>query len=223
MLQKIHPFQVALLLLFYFFSGANAQKDSTRLTAKFKFNDGFYTTLEQFRHNKPALPLSAFKGSIVQKTAENKIQFISTQTEQSLNLTQTFAAVIQGQPYLYYATDSTKKIAIEYQAVQIIGKLCYFSYTIDEVTSVAMPVYDPIGGKLLYTGKVKNKVTNTYRKLLNLTNGSITDLTLEGLKRATTDDKKLQKTLADFSPTDPLQRLLKTVQIYNDRNALFIY
>ncbi len=213
------------IFIFFFFSCfsllANAQ-DSTRLTQKFKFKDGFYNTLTEFRQNKPSAALTDFKGNIVNKSSENLTQLIPNEKTQTIDIQQVWGVVINGVPYIRYQTDTTNKQSTDYQAIQILGKLCYFSYSIEETKIVPMPVYDPIGGKLLYTGKVKNKERATFRKIFNILDGKILDLNLETLKRLTTDDKKLQKSIVDLNANDPLQRLLKTVQIYNDRNAVFI-
>ncbi|MEY4926927.1 MAG: hypothetical protein RI894_1363 [Bacteroidota bacterium] len=201
----------------------NAQGDSTRLTAKFKFKDGFYTTIDQFKHNQPAFALTDFKGSMVPKSSENALELLPNQSTQSLDIQQVWGIVVNGTPYIRYTIDTAKKHSMTYQALQIVGKLCYFSYSIEETTTVPMPVYDPIGGRLLYTGKVKNKAKNTFRKILSLVDGRMTDLNLENLKHYTADDKKLQKSVAELTANDPLQRLLKTLQIYNDRNPIYIH
>jgi hypothetical protein len=221
-LQSFLVFSLLAINISAAFSQKTVSVDSTRLSAKFKFKDGFYSTIEQLRHNQPTVALSAFSGNIVQKTTENAIQLVPNQTTQSVDIQHVWGLVLNGVPYIRYQTTGSEQTSVSYQGLQIIGKLCYFSYSIEEVTTVAMPVYDPIGGRLMYTGKVKNKTQNTFRKLLNFADGTISDLTVENLKRATLDDKKLQKSVAELAATDPLQRLLKTLQVYNDRNAFFI-
>ena len=198
----------------------NAQ-DSTRLTAKFKFKDGFYKTFDAFRQNKPTAPLGVFKGLFKQQTIDNAIQLVANETAPPLDLNDTWGVVIDGTPFIHYSDSTTKGKNFLYP-LQIVGKICYFFYTIDLTVNVLMPVYDPVGGRLIYTGKVKNKTTNTFRKILCFTDGKIADLTVESLKKYTTDDKKLQKSINELTANDPAQRLLKTVQIYNDRNPIFI-
>ncbi len=213
------------IFIFFFFTCfsllANAQ-DSTRLNQKFKFKDGFYNTLAELRQNKPSAALTDFKGNIVNKSSENLAQLTPSENTQTVDIQRVWGVVLNGVPYLRYQTDTTKKQSSDFQAIQILGKLCYFSYSTDEIKTIPMPVYDPIGGKLLYTGKVKNKERATFRKVFNIMDGNIVDLNIESLKRLTADDKKLQKSVADLNANDPLQRLLKTLQIYNDRNAVFI-
>ncbi len=205
------------------FTTVQAQSDSTRLTAKFKFKDGFYATIEQFKHNKPTFALTDFKGAIIPKASEAGLEIIPNESAQTIDIQRVWGIVVDGKPYIRYAIDTAKKHSRSYQALQIVGKLCYFSYTIEETTSIPMPVYDPIGGRLLYTGKVKNKAKNTFRKILSLADGTIADLNLESLKHYTADDKKLQKSVTELTANDPLQRLLKTLQIYNDRNSIYIH
>ncbi len=202
-------------------SVAQAQKkDSIRLSSKFKFADGVYASFADLRANRPTEAAKNLDISKSLRPRENSIIINSVKKgAEAVNFNAFFAVVIDGNPYLRSANDSTGRTFI---GLQTVGKLCYYSYSADEETRIEMPVHDPETKKVIYTGAVKNKVRKTVRKIFNFNTGEINDLTINNLERMAADDKNLVNTMHGYAPDDLNDRLVKCLLIYNDRNFVFI-
>jgi hypothetical protein len=206
---------------------AFAQRDSTKLSPKFRFSDGIYTAFADLKANKPTYPLKNLRGTLTLNTKEYlakvlpKPNSIADSTTVAANTA--YCLVIDGVPYIRWATDTAQRSATTtFLGLQIVGKIAYFAYSKEEDKAIKMPVYDPMSGRKMYTGTIHNREKTNIRKLLNFATGEIADFTLNNLKKWVADDKKLLLTMADITPNEAQQRLFKCLLIYNDRNNVFV-
>ena len=194
-----------------------AQSDSTKLTAKFRFHDGIYWSATDLKANKPNLVSADLtKNAIV---TDNVIQMTADPKNNELHTA--WCIVKNGVPYLQHRTDTLRKDLQTFYKLQLQGKICYFSYSRTEMKQVPMNVFDPQSGRLIYTSYIQNREKTNYRFITRLSDGLIKPLTRKNLADWTVDDKKFGATIADLSENDDI-RLVKSVGIYNDRNAVWV-
>ena len=194
-----------------------AQSDSTKLTAKFRFKDGIYWSAADLKANKPNLVSAdltknaAVTDNVIQMAADPK----------NTDLRTAWCIVKSGVPYLQHRTDTLRKDLQTFYKLQLQGKICYFSYSKTEMKQVPMNVFDPQSGRLIYTSYIQNREKTNYRFITRLSDGAIVPLTQKNLAAWTAEDKKFGATIADLNADDDI-RLVKSVGIYNDRNAAWV-
>ena len=209
-------------------NGANVTVgDSAKLTAKFRFADGIYSTYADFSANKPNYAIKNLRGYLAinakEYLAKSIIKPNDTLATNQIAATSVWGIVVDGLPYIRWQTDTAQQAAATtFLGLQLLGKICYFAYVKEENKTIKMPVYDPISGRKMYTGTIHNREKTSSRKILNFATGETADLNLPNLKKWVADDKKLLLTMADIAPNDVQQRLFKCLLIYNDRNSVFV-
>jgi hypothetical protein len=196
-----------------------AQSDSIKLTAKFKFHDGIYQSAYDLKNNKPnQVSTELTKNAVV---TDNVIQLMTDTNNSALK--SAWCIVKEGVPYINYLTDSTKQNIHTFYKLQLQGKICYFSYSRNELRQVPMKVYDPQTQKLVYTSFIQNRERIAYRYIVRLSDGAIVPFNRINFTKWTADDKKVTATIADIKDDDELNaRLFKILLIYNDRNTIWI-
>ncbi len=201
-------------------------QDSIRLTQNFRFENGIYTSFEDFQSNQPSIYWDLNNTELHVDKAGHLIRVSDLDTADRNDI---WGICYNNVPYI----NLTKVIENEsltlqesapliFANLQSRGKLCYFYYQGYRKVKIPMTVYEPVTRRAIQTSYVENKEPVLIQKILEFETGEIVEYNLENFMALVEEDKRLWNTLNDLTPGEAREKMYKSLFIYNDRNWVFI-
>ncbi len=198
-----------------------------RINSQFKFKDGVYSSHQQLKENSPKHPLYEIPNFDYKIDGKENLLFLADNALAALpkspiqSLDSIKILCIKGIPYLKTQPKNNAK-EVYFVRYFLIGKICYFYYPIFKKKEIEMLVYNPYTGKPIAKKTIVNEERDFVKQIMHFESGEIEDYKLSVLKEWTADDIGLAKTLANMNEETAEEKLFKTLQIYNDRNPIYI-
>lgn len=196
------------------------------LNNNFDFQEGFYSTAQEFSTNSPSLLLSNFNNLDYELDAEKNMLILSAAAQREIKQkmdTAPWGLAIAGNIFIKIQQNDDKSAnEIRFVKLHVIGKICYLQYKTFRTKMVMMQVHNPYTGEKVGQRQIANQELVTVKKMLDVKSGQLLDFTAENFRIWTKDDEGLRKSLNELSDRDLQKKLFKTLLIYNDRNSFYI-
>ena len=196
------------------------EEEGDVIIKNFKFDDGIYTTYEEFQKNEPTYTWKEVKASVYTnpQTYVTQIEHIIHEG-QLLKLDELWGVCFGGIPYVYQPKELLGKQNETFVGLKLRGKICYLEFETQETLELMMPVYNPHTGKPFRKALIKREYTKNYAKILNFESGEIKPFTISNLLDWIADDSELVKTVSEMNTLEAEEKLFKCLLIYVDRNS----
>lgn len=222
--------RISLFVLLLFAIEAAAQKpvsppNVNPSPVKPSFNDGFYTSYDDFRNNRPSKTLSEVAALEMAFDEDENLFYVEYKEKDDKpkpRLGQFWGMCLHGQPYIWCLRDEKDSIGM-FVKMHVLGKLCYFYYNGFAYEDVVMKIYNPLTGTVSARKKITNRERKRFEWLMRFDEGKKLGFNPENFKRMISDDAKLQESFSKYSRKEAEEKLFKTVLIYNDRNPLRLH
>ena len=201
-----------------------SQQDSTMLDKDFSFRDGIYLSVQDFQSNQPVYTWDEIEAQLVTVPSSHSAQadYIKIKEGEEINADDIWGISLNGMPYVCLVSEYAEKNTIVFAALQVRGRLCYYTYEKKRTEWVEIAAYNPLTGRPFRKGKVSKEIKESYEYILNFTNGETEVFNKPGLLNFIKDDEQLWRTVNELSPSEVEQKLYKCLLIYDDRNPVFV-
>lgn len=211
----------ACLLIVTFYLPLFAQE--VDLTKNFLFRDGIYFTHGSFRANAPDLSWEEVQAQMFTNPQNllTQVAYIKKGPD-TLDLEQVWGFTINGAPSVRIQKEAIDKKMAAFAGLYLLGKICYFYYEREVEREVKISAYNPLTRKPFRSAPVKRKMIELSEKILHFESGDIKDFNLSNFKKWVKDDEDLMQRLESISIPVAKDELYDLLQIYNDRNVVFV-
>ncbi|MCB0547630.1 MAG: hypothetical protein KDD19_08575 [Phaeodactylibacter sp.] len=201
-----------------------AQGDSVQVTRNFRFQDGIYLSFEDLQANRPALRWEEVDAQLVTSQQEYLAQaeYIRRKEGGQLPADAIWGLCLEGTPFVRLPDTATEKRAMVFAALRVRGRICYYTYEVEETRMVEIAAYNPLTGRPFRRGAVPRKVTTMREKMLHFEDGRQRFFRKEEFLDWIADDPQLWSTVAGLSEGEVQEKLYKCLLIYDDRNPVYV-
>lgn len=203
------------------------ESDSVQLTKNFRFADGVYRSFESFQRNQPDVSWQDVRSSYHVSTSAQvaRVAYIEPKYTDVPNLheEEIWGFAIDGVPYIRIPGLSRGEDGLLlYAALQVRGKICYFSYETRETRQISVSAYNPANGRPFRTGQIEreHRVENAF--MLHFEDGLVEPFERPYFLNWIQDDERLYRTVLELTDDEVEEKLFKCLLIYVDRNAAYL-
>lgn len=214
-----------LLIYFYFF--AVILNGQVEVSNNFNFNDGFYTSFNDFNSNSPPFKLSALSKFDFYFDGDNNILFLNDQTIKNIeasslsSIDSVWGVCVGGIPYKKIAQKDGKN-SYYFVKFHIVGRICYLYFPSIIDKQIEMQVYNPFNGVQVGKKTITNKEKLLVKKIMKFNEGKLIDFNADNFYAFVKNDSRLVKTISSMRKDEIEEKLFKLLKIYNDRNPIKI-
>lgn len=204
-----------------FFSSISAQE---KLSNSFTFNNGIYASYEEFKNNQPSILWSDVHSDLIvlEKLHKSKIgNVVSSKDSSDIELENIWGFTVKGVPYKK-VLEKDENGFYEFSGIQIRGKICYYEYEETILYPVEVAAYNPLTGKAFRKKTVMREKVIINKRIMNFSNGKSELFNMQNVRDWIANDEELSLTLQEAKYEEKISKLLKYIQIYNDRNPIII-
>ncbi len=215
-------FLLTYLMLAGWFFTAVGQQD-IQLSKNFLFKDGIYLDLQAWQSNHPSLRWDEVEAVyfINPQTHLAQIQRIRVKENgDTLNLSSIWAICSDGIPYVKIPHEEINRELASFAALQVRGKICYFSYPDWRNKKYEIAAYNPLNGRPFRKGTVDREEEFVLEKMLDFETGRLADFTVDNFLDWIQDDPRLVATVNSLDENEQKEKLFKCLLIYVDRNPV---
>jgi len=214
-----------IVLIFGIIGSIYSQNDNLEmLTKNFKFEDGIYTSFEQFQQNEPDYYWEEVKANLFSnpQTFITQVEYIIYHQD-TISMDSIWGLAIGGLPYIRLEDEMVKKGMTKFAALRLRGKICYFDYEIEKDVEYEISAYNPLTGKPFRSAMVARKENVMHAKILQFETGLMQDFTANNFMAwIKDDDKELYNSIKELTPAEANEKLFKCLLIYVDRNEVYL-
>lgn len=195
-----------------------------KLTNTFGFSNGIYKSFEEFKENKPSVSWQDVTSDLVVLESVHKAKLgnlLSVLDSSAINIGNIWGFTVNGVPYKK-VLDEEGNGFYSFSGLQLRGQICYYEYDMVTQVPVEVSAYNPLTGKPFRTSIIMREKKEKFKIMLDFKSGNEDIFSLESVSRWIASDKKLLETFNQTELTDKKKKLLKFIQIFNDRNEVFI-
>jgi hypothetical protein len=199
-----------------------SQADSMMLDKDFKFLDGVYLSVEDFKANQPVYLWEEIEAQVVTSPSslEAQADYIRKPNGELLTNEEIWGISLNGMPYI--SLKNTNQTGLKFAGLKVRGKLCMFSYETKETEWVEIAAYNPLTGRPFRKGKVSKEVTKENKYILDFVSGAVLPFDRQSLLQFIVDDEKLWRTVEELEEDASDKKLYKCLLIYDDRNPVYL-
>ncbi|MCO6480550.1 MAG: hypothetical protein J5I94_28160 [Phaeodactylibacter sp.] len=210
--------------LFFYGALAAAQPDSVQVTRNFEFADGIYLSFEELQANRPSLKWEDVDAQLVasQQSFTAQVAYIRRKDGGELPPDSIWGLCLQGTPFIRLPDTAMGREAMAFAGLRVRGRICYYTYEVEETRMVEIAAYNPLTGRPFRKGAVSKQVALVREKMLHFENGRQAAFSRENLLDWIKDDPQLWRTVADLSDEEAQEKLYKCLLIYDDRNPAYV-
>jgi len=204
-----------------FLSNISAQE---KLSNSFSFDNGIYATFEEFKNNEPSISWSDVHSDLIilEELHKSKMgNVISSKDSSGIDMKNIWGFAVKGVPYKKILEEDENGF-YEFSGIQIRGKICYYEYEETVLYPVEVAAYNPLTGKAFRKKTVMREKVVTNKKMMNFSNGKSESFNMKNVRNWIADDEGLSLTFQEAKYEQKISKLLKYIQIYNDRNPIII-
>jgi hypothetical protein len=195
-----------------------------KLTNTFSFSNGIYKSFEEFKQNKPSVAWQDVTSDLVVLESVHKAKLgnlLSASDSSTINIGNIWGFAVNGTPYKK-VLDEEENGFHAFAGLQLRGQICYYEYSMVTQVPVEVSAYNPLTGKPFRTSILMREKRETFKIMLDFESGNEDIFSLESVKKWIASDKSLLETFNQTALADRKKKLLKFIQIFNDRNEMFI-
>jgi hypothetical protein len=201
-------------------------QDSLAVTNDMQFSDGLYLSAFSFRSNEPDVRWESVGGDLFINPNTDIARFRLLGVRDSIpeglqRVEDIWGFTYQGAPYIRIPREKPDDLP-RFALLRVRGKICYYTYEVEEKKEVVIKAYNPLTGQPFRQGTVETEERVRIKKILHFERGENSDFTLPVFREWIQDDKRLVKTIDDLSPEEAEEKLFKCLLIYNDRNLVYV-
>lgn len=214
--------QITLILFLFFISFALSAQD--KVTNTFGFSNGIYKTFEEFKNNKPSISWGDVSSDLIVMESIHKAKMgnlLLTTDSNSINIGNVWGFSVNGLPYKRVLEQESNGFYV-FSGLQLRGKICYYEYEVVKQVPIEVSAYNPLTGKPFRTSTVIREKTIDNKYLLDFSTGNEDLFTLESVEKWIASDDLLLTTFKETAIEERAKKLLKFIQIFNDRNEVLI-
>lgn len=201
-----------------------AQPDSARVTRDFQFEDGIYLAFEELQANRPSLGWDEVDAQLAtsRQNYMAQVTYIKRKNGGLLPADSIWGICLQGTPFIRLPDTATNKQAMAFAGLRVQGRICYYSYEVQETEMVEIAAYNPLTGRPFRKGAVPREVSAVREKMLHFGDGRQSAFRREAFLDWIEDDPQLWRTVAELSEEEVKEKLYKCLLIYDDRNPAYV-
>lgn len=195
-----------------------------KLSNTFGFNNGIYKTFDEFKSNNPSVSWEDVSSDLIVMESIHKAKMgnlVLTSDSSSFNIGNVWGFSVNGIPYKRVLEEGDNGFYV-FSGLQLRGKICYYEYEIVKEVPIEVSAYNPLTGKPFRTSTIIREKTINNKYLLDFSTGNEDMFTRESVEKWIASDSKLLKTFQETKDEEKMKKLLKFIQIFNDRNEVFI-
>ncbi len=203
---------------------AATQPDSVQVTRNFEFGDGIYLSFEELQANRPSLEWNEVDVQLVasQQSFTAQVAYIRRKDGSELPPDSIWGICLQGTPFIRLPDTAVNRQAMTFAGLRVRGRICYYTYEVEETRMVEIAAYNPLTGRPFRRGSVPKQVALVREKMLHFENGNQAAFSRENLLEWIKDDPQLWRTVAELSDEEAEEKLYKCLLIYDDRNPAYV-
>ncbi len=195
-----------------------------KLTNNFGFQNGIYLSYEEFKNNSPSLSWQDVSSELIILESIHRAKMdalISLADSSEIDIENIWGFSANGIPYKKVSKENKSEFFI-FSGLVIRGRICYYSYDINEEKPVEVSAYNPVTGKPFRTQTIMRERKVSYQYLLDFETGDEEIFSVSNVGKWILSDEKLYETFKVTDPNERKKKLLKFIQIFNDRNEVYI-
>lgn len=195
-----------------------------KLTNTFNFSNGIYKSFEEFKQNKPSVSWQDVTSDLVVLESVHKAKLgnlLSALDSSAINIGNIWGFTVNGTPYKK-VLDEEENGFHAFAGLQLRGQICYYEYEMVAQVPIEVSAYNPLTGKPFRTSIIMREKREIHKIILDFKSGNEDVFSLESVEQWIASDKKLLGTFNQTVLADRKKKLLKFIQIFNDRNEVFI-
>lgn len=195
-----------------------------KVTNTHKFRNGIYKTFEEFRTDQPSIAWKGVTSDLIVMESIHKAKMgnlMSTIDSNIINIGNVWGFCVNGIPYKRVLDEEGDGFFV-FSGLQLRGKICYYEYEITKKIPVEISAYNPLTGKPFRTSTVMREKTIENKIMLDFKTGNSDIFAIESVEKWIASDPVLLNTFQEATLEEKSKKLLKFIQIFNDRNAVMI-
>ena len=214
--------RILVLGILFFVTGALFGQN--KLTNTFSFSNGIYKSFEEFKQNKPSVSWKNVTSDLVVLESVHKAKLgnlLSVSDSSKINIGNIWGFAVNGVPYKK-VLDEEENGFFAFAGLQLRGQICYYEYDMVTQVPVEVSAYNPLTGKPFRTSIIMREKKERFKIMLDFKSGNEDVFSLESVEKWIASDKSLLETFNQTESADKKKKLLKFIQIFNDRNEVLI-
>ena len=210
-------------ILFSVALSGNAQVSGEVVSKNFHFKDGIYLHFSSFQADSPDIAWEDVEATIITnpQTSLTVIDSLRWRNGGALiPIDSIWGFSRNGVPSVRIPEGEINKRLPTFAALKLRGKICYFTYPDYRMREVFVAAYNPLTGRPFRTGKVLREKEILVERMLSFDTGQVADFNPENFKTWIANDEALLNSFLELTPSEQLDKLFKTLLIYDDRNLV---
>ncbi|EJF54751.1 hypothetical protein SapgrDRAFT_3104 [Saprospira grandis DSM 2844] len=205
-------------LFFLLFVGQ--QLAAQRLSQNTVFEAGVYRQWEDFKANRPRVPLPDTSSWAKSLSPDGNLLLLSEASWEVLDAQgEIWGIAYREQPYIRVDPPKGPPYLVH---LHVVGTISYYYYRYFKEHELPMTIYDPFSGQAVGQKVIINKEPSSKERILQFETGEQTDFNYENLRAWIKDDPGLLQSLESLKTEEYEDKLFKILLIYNDRKAVYI-
>ncbi|CAH1000228.1 hypothetical protein LEM8419_01377 [Neolewinella maritima] len=188
-------------------------------TADLRFADGVYLDNDALLANTPDLSWDNIEGEMVQLPDDYRVQ-IDNFGYRAGTHDAPYAIVLDGLPY-YFVREDAKRGYHEFAGLRTAGRYATLQYDTLVHSRQLMKAYNPATGQPFRQAFVERDRQRRLYRVLEVATGRRVPLDRPTVLRLIATEEDLVTAL-ERAPVDDTARLLRALQLYNDRHPLYL-
>jgi hypothetical protein len=195
------------------------------LNQDFKFTDGLYQHIQDFKKDAPSFFWKEYEGiwSYNTKLKCYQVEKIFKKNEPDKQIQDSlWGFSIRGVPYIRISPDSCGRPLTIFAEIAVRGVINAFSYEKEHKELIPMRAYNPLTGNVFRKGLIQRNATTLEKRIFNLNENLIIPYDPLILKQWMDRDKEILRALNLATEEEYQEKLVRAMMVFNQRYPFFI-